>query len=620
MSGDKREWLLLLLLAAAPLVAYAPAWHEGRLLAPGAGAALDLPLRVEVFRAWRSGEVPSWNGAIFSGTPLLASYRPGALHPLMLALAPLPPFSAFQALVLVSLGLTGPLAYLYARRLGAGAVGALTTALGFALGPYLVAHLGDTATIVAAPALPLLLLALENTLGGTGAAPGRIAGLAAASALVLLSGSWDAVRAAALLLGARLLLAFLPKLARGQPLDRGRLLAVGAALVAGVLLAAPQLVPTLVALREAGSGEAGDAFAAASPLAGVAGFVVRYVSHSPAPIFALASVPLLRSVPALRAAAAVVGLVLLLFAARGGADVRGPLPLAFDLALAVLAGLALSVQWQERREPNGARVRQLALVAALAAAAALSIATTVTGPLAVELQAPVGLLAVALILHFALAGSSDSVYAHRLPAAARGLLPAPAARSPGLGGRADAPRAAAADADASGARPGDERARGRARALDQHRLAPGARARPRLGQLGELHRPPQRQRLRPARARGAARGARRHAPRRHRDPRAARERPRAARAARRALGAGADGRARGSGRRGRARRAARRGDRARAAGLLRAPDHARHGAPLLELPLRGGRDRGRAPGRGVRRAARLRARDRAPGPRRTRDG
>jgi hypothetical protein len=412
MPGNKREWLLLLLLAAAPLVAYAPAWHEGRLLAPGAGAALDLPLRVEVFRAWRSGEVPSWNGAIFSGTPLLASYRPGALHPLMLALAPLSPFTAFQVLVLVSLGLTGPLAYLYARRLGAGPVGALTTALGFALGPYLVSHLGDTATIVAAPALPLLLLAFENTIGGSGAALGRLAGLAAASALVLLSGSWDAVRAAALLLGARLLLAFLPKLARGQPLDRARLLAVGAALVVGVLLAAPQLVPTLVALREAGSGEAGDAFAAASPLAGVAGFVVRYVSHSPAPIFALASVPLLRSVPALRAAAAVVVLVLLLFAARGGADVRGPLPLAFDLALAVLAGLALSVQWQARREPSGARVRELALVAALAAAAALSIATTVTGPLAAELQAPVGLLAVALILHFALAGSSDSVYAH----------------------------------------------------------------------------------------------------------------------------------------------------------------------------------------------------------------
>ena len=412
MPGERREWLLVLLLAAAPLVALSPAWHEGRLLAPGEGAALDLPLRVEVFRAWQRGEVPSWNEAVFSGTPLIASYRPGALHPLMLLLAPLAPEAAFQLLVLVSLALTGPLAFLYARRLGADRVGGLTAGLGFALGPYLVAHLGDTATLVAAPALPLLLLTAENQLARSGARLWRTAGLATATALVLVAGSTDAVLAAALLLGARLALAFLPRVLRGQPLDTARLASTAAALAAGALLAAPQLLPTLLSLGEAARGPATSSFAAASPLGGVAGFIVRYVSHSPAPIFAIASVPLLRRVPALRAAAAVVVLVLLLFAARGGPDVRGPLPLAFDLALAVLAGLALSVQWQARREPAGARVRRLALVTALAASAALSVATTVTGPLAPELQAPVGLLALSLILHFALAGSRHEVYAH----------------------------------------------------------------------------------------------------------------------------------------------------------------------------------------------------------------
>ena len=120
----------------------------------------------------------------------------------------------------------------------------------------------------------------------------------------------------------------------------------------------------------------------------------------------------LAGVPALRAAAAVVALVLVLFALRGGPDAGGPLPLAFDLALALLAGMALDAQWRARLEPLGRRVRQLALVAALFAAASLSVATTVTGPLAPELQAPVGLLALALVLHFALAGSRDTVYAH----------------------------------------------------------------------------------------------------------------------------------------------------------------------------------------------------------------
>ena len=412
MRSERRELLLILLLAAAPVLAYAPAWREGRLLAPGDGAALHLPLRSEVFGAWQRGEVPSWNGSIFSGTPLLASYRPGAFHPLMLALAPLPPLAAFQLLVLVSLALTGPFAYLYARRLGAGRVGALATGLGFVLGPHLVAHLGDTATIVAAPALPLLLLAAESQLARHRLAPAAAIGLAAAVALVLLSGSSAAALAAALLLGARLVLAFGPRLLRGDGTDAQHVAATAAAVLAGVLLAAPQLIPTLLALRETGAGGAGAADPGAAPLAGVAGFVVRYVSHSPAPIFALSAVPLLRSIPALRAAAAVVALVLVLFALRGGPDVGGPLPLAFDLALAVLAGLALDAQWRARREPLGRRVRNLALVAALFAAAALSIATTVTGPLALELQAPVGLLAIALVLHFALAGSSDAVYAH----------------------------------------------------------------------------------------------------------------------------------------------------------------------------------------------------------------
>src|SRR5512134_1716628 len=116
----RRDALALLLLAAAPLVAYAPAWREERLLAPGDGAALHLPLRAEVWRAWSRGEIPSWNPSVFSGTPLLASYRPGALHPLMPVLAPLEPVTAFQALVLASLGLAGGLTHLLARRLGAG--------------------------------------------------------------------------------------------------------------------------------------------------------------------------------------------------------------------------------------------------------------------------------------------------------------------------------------------------------------------------------------------------------------------------------------------------------------------------------------------------------------------
>jgi len=402
---------LLLLLAVAPVVAYAPAWSQGRLLAPGDGVALHLPLRAEAWRAWDRGEVPSWNGSSFSGTPLLAAYRPGALHPLAVALMPLAPFGAFQALVLVSLALAGPLLFLHARRLGADPLGALVAGLGFALGPYLVAHLGDTASVTAAPALPLVLLAMEAHLARP--RPASAVLLAFAVALLLLAGSPEAVGAAGLLLSVRLFFAFLvPAGGPGTERSRGKLaLATGGSVLAGAFFAAPQLVPTLIALREAGPGAAGPVATGAASLPGMAGLVVRYASHAPAAVFALAAVPLLASMPALRPPAATAGLVLVLFVLRGAPEGAGALPLAFDLALALLGGLSLSVQWRERRSPRGRALRRLALLAALCAAASLSVATTVTGPLAPELAAPVGLLALALVLYFALAGSGTAVVA-----------------------------------------------------------------------------------------------------------------------------------------------------------------------------------------------------------------
>ncbi len=410
MGIGRRESLLLLLLAAAPTVAYSPALRAGRILAPREGVALHLPLRLEVWHAYAHHELPTWNPTVFSGTPLLASYRPGALHPLMLALVPVPPLVAFQALVLLSLGAIGPLAFLYVRRLGAESRGALLAALGFVLGPYLVARLGATPTLVAAPALVLVLLTAEELL-----ARGRavwIAALAGAIALLVLAGSPEAVGAASVLLAARLLLSPLLAPLRARPgasFAREHVAKVFAGVLAGLLLAAPQILPTLVAIREAGPGWATAGTALTTPLAGMAGLVVRTVSHTPAPIFVLAAVPLVPALPGLRAAVALVGISLLALAARGGLDGPGALPLAVDLAASVIAGLSFSTQWRLRLERRGRRLRLLAVVVALASAAALSIATTVTGPLSHRLAAPVGLLALGLILYFSLAKSPSRV-------------------------------------------------------------------------------------------------------------------------------------------------------------------------------------------------------------------
>ncbi len=404
LSDAARQRLALLLLVLLPIVAHAPAWWDGRLIGPGDGAALHYPLRRWVWEAWRDGELPSWNSQAFSGTPVLAAYRGGALYPPMVALSWLPPFLAFQVLVLSALSAAGVLTFLYLRRFHVSTSGSYVAGLSFALGPYLVGHLDDTATLVAAPLLPLVLLAAESHMNRV--TPGRVAGLAGAVALLLLSGSPHAARAGAALVAGRLLLGHLLPDRRGGPRLGTTLLAVGI----GVLLAAPQVVPTLLLAREAGRQTAGFA-TQGEPLPGLTGVVLRYVSHTPAAALAVAALPLLASEAPVRVLVVALLLALGLQWGRGPQAAPGALALVFDFALAALAGLSLSAQWRARNLPAGRRLRIYFLLAALASAAALSVAAATLGPLPQTLAGAVGILAMALILYFALANARDPVIA-----------------------------------------------------------------------------------------------------------------------------------------------------------------------------------------------------------------
>ncbi|PYQ13298.1 MAG: hypothetical protein DMF80_15420 [Acidobacteria bacterium] len=398
-----RTALLLVLLAVLPVLAYAPALAEGRLLGPGDGAALHFPLRAAVWQAWRRGELPGWNPGIFLGTPLLAAYRPGAFFPLMLPLALLPPFTAFQVLVLFSLSLSAALVFIYVRRLGGEDVGAYFAGLSFALGPYLVDHLQDSATVVAAPLILLLLLTLEAHLTRGGAA--RATALAAALALLLLAGSPEAVRAGGALVAGRLLVAWRAR----SPQPPGRVTA--AALLAGLLLAAPQLLPTLLTAGQAGRAVTGLAHAGQGPVPGLTGLVLRYASHTPAPSLALAALPLAVSRTPIRVLGAALLICLALQWGRGPLSAPGALALVFDLTLSVLAGLSLSAQWRARRAPEGPRLRAYFLFGSVASALALSIAAAALGPLPQTLAGALGVLALALILYFPNAASADPVRA-----------------------------------------------------------------------------------------------------------------------------------------------------------------------------------------------------------------
>ena len=349
---------------------------------PGDGAALHFPLRAAVWEAYRSGELPAWNPAIFLGTPLLAAYRPGAFYPA----------DGRAGAAAAVHRLPGPGARARWPRAGAAGLPVRAPAgrasawapswpgCASRSGPYLVGHLGDTATVVAAPLLPLLLLAAEAHVNARhararGRGPRGRAGAAAARGLARggarrgrparRAGSWS-----------RHLLA-------GRRARRGRCRASLAVAAGARCWPRPSSLPTLLAAREAGRAGDRPRRRRTRRCPGVFGLVLRYASHTPAPALALAALPLALTQTPVRVLGVALPRRLGLQWGRGPLAAPGALALVFDLTLCVLAGLSLSAQWRARREPRGrAAARATSSCASLASAAALSVAAAALGPAA----------------------------------------------------------------------------------------------------------------------------------------------------------------------------------------------------------------------------------------------
>jgi hypothetical protein len=136
----------------------------------------------------RAGRWPLWTPTIFGGYPIFADGEIGLLSPFqtgLLTTLPMPlAYSIGRALsyAIASVGL-----YLYARTLGANALGATIGALAFAYGSFMIGHLQHDNIVRSAVWLPWLLLTAELTLRAT-TGPGRLGWIAAGALVLALAG------------------------------------------------------------------------------------------------------------------------------------------------------------------------------------------------------------------------------------------------------------------------------------------------------------------------------------------------------------------------------------------------------------------------------------------------
>jgi hypothetical protein len=206
-----------------------------------------VPLARLLHAGARRGRLTLWNPYLSCGLPLLASIQAAALYPVNLLLLPFDQFSTAGLAALLKLFVAGFFTLLFLRRLGAGWLAALASALTFALSGFMICWLGHPHAN-AACLLPALLYCAER--GVAERRPRAFAGLAVVYACVLLGGHPPTAVHETLLLAAYAL--WRTRGARG----RGRLLVAGAAALAlGALIAAPQLLPYLSYSRESATVE-----------------------------------------------------------------------------------------------------------------------------------------------------------------------------------------------------------------------------------------------------------------------------------------------------------------------------------------------------------------------------
>lgn len=246
--------------AAAPLIMFAPFLLGQRILYWGTPLLQFYPWRDLALELARAGQLPLWNPYLGNGAPLLANYQAALLYPPNWLALMMPLDLASSWLAALHLAWAGVGLALLARAVGISPLGQAVAGLAFGLSQYLVARVGFFSINATVAWLPWLVWAVEAQLRAAGwrralAAAWRLALIAA---LLLLAGHAQTAWYALLLAGAwaawRLLNQRAARWTRRMVTGAG----LAAALALGAALAALQLLPTAELLRESPRAVAAD--------------------------------------------------------------------------------------------------------------------------------------------------------------------------------------------------------------------------------------------------------------------------------------------------------------------------------------------------------------------------
>jgi len=114
-----------------------------------------------IVQSIKARQIPLWNPHLFAGLPFLAAGQHSALYPFSILFYVLPIARAYGYFTVLQLFLAGLFAFIYARVIGLGRLGATVTAITYMFSAFMIVSVVFSMIIAAAAWLPLLLAMIE---------------------------------------------------------------------------------------------------------------------------------------------------------------------------------------------------------------------------------------------------------------------------------------------------------------------------------------------------------------------------------------------------------------------------------------------------------------------------